>query len=119
MSKTLFWFTFILSSGPALAAGTLKLECEDHGDGSYSCVEISRSAGAPRATPKAEPTVAPAHLEKARQECTFQRPRTRPGGQKGGGAALRAEQEKAAQEAYDRCLRDAAARIRQEEHREQ
>jgi hypothetical protein len=116
MIKMPCWVTLLLSTTFPLNAHAIKLDCVDHGDGTYTCVEIGHSptASLSDAKPGQDTRIEPAYLEQAKKACTQHKPRKRIGGQKTG-AALRMEEEKSARESYDRCLLETAAKIRKDE----
>jgi len=93
-----------------LPASAILLDCKTQGDGTYLCVEIEAS-GALAATPGRVPEIDNAHIEQARSECTYHKPRKRMSGM-GSGGAVRAEAKKAAQKEYDQCVANRAWELR-------
>lgn len=97
-----------------LPAPGLQLDCEDHGDGTYTCVEIGsdRIKGSPTSgspSPQAQ-RASPAYVSQAEEECEA-RLRPRRAGGKGTSGAVRLEARKRAQEDYDRCVTERAAEL--------
>ena len=103
-----------LSSTPPAFA--IVLDCEDNHDGTYTCVEISNSNAAGRASAGQTETAEGerAYIERAREACTYRKPRARAGG-KGSTSALKMEAMKAAREEYERCLARKAAELKNAE----
>jgi len=111
--KTLNWLIAPLALivyQPALA---IILDCKHNLDGTYTCVEIDKSAAAEAASSSRSETaeIDRAYIEQAEKECTYRKPRMRTGG-KGSTSALKMEAMKSAQEEYERCVAIKAAEIR-------
>lgn len=111
--KTLNWLIAPLALivyQPALA---IILDCTHNLDGTYTCVEIDKSAAAEAASSSRSETaeIDRANIEQAEKECTYRKPRMRSGG-KGSTSALKMEAMKSAQEEYERCVAIKAAEIR-------
>ncbi len=116
MLKSLWRLIVALSLTPSAPAFAIILDCEHNLDGTYTCVEIGSSAetaaASPAQTEAAE--VDRAYIERARESCTFQKPRARAGG-KGSTSALKMEAMKSAREDYERCLARKAAELKRME----
>lgn len=100
----------LLHGGPAAA---ILLDCEKNPDGTYTCVELSRTEQGTLHAVDPEPAVAPAYLERAREECVYKEPRLRTG--KMQSAAAKVEAEKAAQAKYQKCLKQKATELQRRE----
>lgn len=86
------------------SASAILLDCKDHGDGTYTCVEISESATTEH--------IEAAFVEQAKEQCkqrTIKRHAT--GGMSSRGA-VRMEAMKGAKEDYDRCVANKARELR-------
>ncbi|WP_455235396.1 hypothetical protein [Thiogranum longum] len=86
----------------SLPLHAIVLDCEDHGDGTYTCVEIEAGSatGAPQQNKAA--TIDPVLIEQAKRECVLREPRVRPGGM--AASAARMEAKKTARENYEQCI---------------
>lgn len=101
------WILFPLAMAHTFPVSALLLDCKPQGNGTYLCVEIEAS-NAITAVPARVPDIDSAHIEKARSECTYQKPRKR----MGAGGAVRSEAKKAAQREYEQCVADRAWELR-------
>jgi hypothetical protein len=99
----------LFASTPASA---IILDCKQNLDGTYTCVEIGKPSAAETASPAQDEaaTIQRAYIERAREFCTYRKPRTRAGG-KGSTSALKMEAMKSAQEDYERCVAAKAAEL--------
>ncbi|HHJ17683.1 MAG TPA: hypothetical protein ENJ80_13405 [Gammaproteobacteria bacterium] len=107
------WILFPLATACAFPASAILLDCKTQGDGTYLCVEIEAS-DAITAVPGRVPEIDTAHIEQARSECTYNKPRRRLSGM-GASGAVRSEARKAAQKEYDQCVADKAWELRNRE----
>jgi len=98
MANPYRWLIFLCGLIYTLPAPAILLDCKQNRDGTYLCVEIKSTA----------PEIDSAHIDQARQECTYHEPRTRPGAR----SAVRSEARKSAQEDYDRCVADRARELK-------
>jgi hypothetical protein len=95
------------------AAVAIILDCQQNLDGSYSCVEIGKPQPAHPVTPARdeESKIQREYIERAKEFCTYQKPRLRAGG-KAASSAFKMEAMKSAQQDYERCLAAKAAELR-------
>ena len=109
MVSGLRWLIFPTVMAFSLDAAAILLDCEDLGNGTYTCVEIKDPYYLPppatESAPDADPVAASGnpYIEEARNHCTYRKPR----GRKGGGGAMgsaKMEALKKAQKDYDRCI---------------
>ena len=111
MVSGLRWLIFPAVMTFSMNAAAILLDCEDLGNGTYTCVEVKESIYLPPSSSKSDPDAdtdpdmasGNPYIEEARKHCTYQKPR----GRKGGGGTLGAakmEALKKAQKDYDRCL---------------
>ena len=111
MVSGLRWLIFSTAITFSLDAAAILLDCEDLGDGTYTCVEVKESYYLPPPASQPDPNTDAApdaasrnpYIEEARNHCTYRKPR----GRKGGGGTLGAakmEALKKARKDYDRCI---------------
>jgi hypothetical protein len=110
--KYVRWWSAFAILTTATPAAAIILDCKQNLDGTYTCVEIGKPSAAETASPAQDEaaTIQRAYIERAREFCTYRKPRTRAGG-KASTSALKMEAMKSAQEDYERCVAAKAAEL--------
>jgi hypothetical protein len=110
--KFVRWWSAIAILTATTPASAIILDCKQNLDGTYTCVEIGKPSAAETASPAQDEaaTIQRAYIERAREFCTYRKPRPRAGG-KGSTSALKMEAMKSAKEDYERCVAAKAAEL--------
>ena len=109
MTKGLYWIIISLAMWFSTQASAILLDCNDLGDGTYTCVEVKNAYMPPseHASQNQPEDADNPYLEQAKKACAYEKPRTHsPMGRHS--SAARMEALKSAQEKYDRCVAEKA-----------